>query len=75
MKKLLLNSGNMSHLLKIKRMKIIALPLLIMIMSTVSLVQAQNNNNFYDDEETHFLAGPATIEVAGEVEAPGKVEL
>jgi hypothetical protein len=44
-------------------------------MSTTSLIKAQDNNNFYDDEETYFLGGPATIEISGEVDSPGTVEL
>jgi hypothetical protein len=38
-------------------------------------IQAQENNNFYDDEETYYLAGPLEIEITGEVKTAGRVDL
>jgi hypothetical protein len=51
------------------------LPILLIIMSSLCSTNAQVNNNFYDDEKTFSLSGPMTLEVRGEVNSPGKVNL
>lgn len=55
-------------------MKNIALILLTVAMP--ALLHAQSpTNDFYDDAPTYFLSGPTMIEVAGEIENPGFINL
>jgi hypothetical protein len=53
----------------------VLLTFLIIIMATANHLKAQENNNFYDDAETYSLSGPMTIEIEGEVNSPGRINL
>jgi hypothetical protein len=50
------------------------IPAILLIMS-VNTIQSQQTNDFYDDAETFDLKGNTTIEIAGEVSNPGKVDI
>lgn len=53
------------------------IPTFIMMTMMVTLTgKAQEmTNDFYDDAETYALAGNTVIEIAGEIENPGKVDI
>jgi hypothetical protein len=55
-------------------MKRSLLSIILLIMSSASVIKAQENNNFYDDGEAVKLSGPHRIEVTGEVVTSGYVD-
>ena len=51
------------------------LGLIVICALVMTVMNAQENNDFYDDAPTHYLAGPASVMVDGEVEKPVTLEL
>lgn len=51
------------------------LGLIVICAFVMTALNAQENNDFYDDAPTHYLAGPASVMVDGEVEKPVTLDL
>ena len=51
------------------------LGLIVICVFVMTALNAQENNDFYDDAPTHYLSGPASVMVDGEVEKPVTLDL